>query len=113
MAESSLDSLRATHAVNVEWRAYELRPAEAPPPAPEEEARHRQYIAEGWPRVQQIARERFGLDLQRSEGGHHPTRLAHTGARYAMEQGRGDEYHRAMFRAHWQELRDISSPDVL
>jgi predicted DsbA family dithiol-disulfide isomerase len=113
MAESSLDSLRETRKVQIEWRAYELRPAEAPPPSPEDEARHRAYLARGWPRVQQIAKESFGLDLQRAEGGPHPTRLAHVGAKYAAEQGYADAYHRALFRAHWQELRDIASADVL
>jgi len=45
--------------------------------------------------------------------GHHPTRLAHVGAKFASERGQGEAYQRAVFRAHWQELRDISSPDVL
>ncbi len=110
MAESSLDSLRETHAVEVEWRAYELRPAGSPPIP----ADYRQRIAEGWPRVQAMARERFGLEMRRMEGDEqHPTRLAHIGAKYAIEQGQGDAYHRAVFRAHWQDLRDIASPEVL
>ncbi len=114
MAESGLDSLRETHEVEVEWRAFELRPAGTPPVPPEVEAVHRARIAAGWPRVQGIARERFGLELRRMEGeAHHPTRLAHIGAKFANERGKGREYHHAMFRAHWQELRDISSPDML
>ncbi len=114
MAESSLDSLCETHAMDVEWRAFELRPVGMPPIPPEAEAAHREKIAAGWPRVQQIARERFGLEMRRMEGdGHHPTRLAHVGAKFASERGQGEAYQRAVFRAHWQELRDISSPDVL
>ncbi len=113
MAESGLDSLRETHAVNVTWRAYELRPPEAPRRSPDEEAQFRLYIARAWPRVEGIARERFGLELKRMEGGHHPTRLAHIGAKFATEQGRGEAYHRAVFRAFWQELRDIALADVL
>ncbi len=58
MAESSLDSLRQTRAVQVQFRAYELRPEGAPPIPPELQAQYRQRIAAGWPRVQQIARAR-------------------------------------------------------
>jgi predicted DsbA family dithiol-disulfide isomerase len=113
MAESGLDSLRKTHDVVVEWGAYELRPPEAPPIPPEVESAYRERIAAGWPRIEQIARERFGLEMKRMEGGRHPTRLAHAGAKFASQHGRGDDYHLAVFRAHWQELRDISSPDIL
>jgi predicted DsbA family dithiol-disulfide isomerase len=114
MAESSLDSLRKRRAVEVQWRAYELRPAWVPAPSPEEEAVYRERIAAGWPRVQQIARERFGLELKRMEEHRSvSTRLAHVGAKYAIEQGQGEAYHRAVFSAHWQELRDISKEDTL
>lgn len=115
MAESGLDSLRETHRLHVTWRPYELRPPEAPPLPPDYEARYQERIRAGWPRVEQIARERFGLELKRREGGPRAprTRLAHTGAQYAIEQGRGEAYHRAMFRAYWQELRDIGEIETL
>lgn len=116
MAESSLDSLRQIRSIEVEWRAYELRPADTPPIPPDAEAAYRERIAEGWPRVQQIALERFGLELKRMEDASpRPTRLAHIGAKYAQAQGaeHGEAYHRAVFRAHWQELRDISDAAVL
>jgi predicted DsbA family dithiol-disulfide isomerase len=113
MAESGLGSLRETHDVQMEWRAYELRPTEAPPIPPEIEAAHQERIADGWSRVQQIARERFGLEMRRIEGERHPSRLAHVGAKFAIQRGKGDDYHLAVFRAHWQELRDISSPETL
>jgi predicted DsbA family dithiol-disulfide isomerase len=114
MAESSLDSLRQTRAVAVEWRAYELRPEGSPQLPPEVEAAHQKRIAAGWPRVEQIARERFGLELRRSEeASPRPTRRAHVGAKYADAHGKGEAYHKTVFRAHWQDLRDISSVDVL
>ena len=114
MAESSLDSLRQTRDAQVEWRAYELRPAGTPPMPPEAEAAFRQRIAEGWPRVQEIALNRFGLDLQRMEDASpRSTRRAHVGAKYALAQGKGEAYHKAVFRAHWQALRDISAVDTL
>jgi predicted DsbA family dithiol-disulfide isomerase len=114
MAESSLDSLKQTRAVQVQFRAYELRPAGTPSLPPEVEAQHRQRIAAGWPRVQQIARERFGLELKPMDDPQpHPTRLAHIGAKYATAQAQGEAYHRAVFRAHWQEERDISAVATL
>ena len=114
MAESSLDSLRKTRSVSVERRAFELRPAEAPSLPPEVEANYRARILAGWPQVQAIARERFGLELKYApEARRYPTRSAHAGAKYAEEKGQGEAYHLAVYRAYWQDLRDISSPDVL
>jgi predicted DsbA family dithiol-disulfide isomerase len=114
MAESSLDSLKLRREIAVTFRAYELHPEKAEPLPPEVEEHYRKRIAAGWPRVEQMARERFGLEMKRQEDPRpHPTRLAHIGAKYAMAHERGDEYHHAVFRAHWQELRDISSADTL
>lgn len=114
MAESSLDSLKQTRSVQVEFRAYELRPEGTPPLPPEVEAQHRQRVAAGWPRLQQVARDRFGLELKRMDDPRpHPTRLAHIGAKHASAHGQAEAYHRAVFRAHWQELRDIASVETL
>ena len=63
MAESSLDSLRLTREVQVEWRAYELRPAGTPEMPPETEAAYRKRVAEGWPRVHEIALNRFSVNV--------------------------------------------------
>lgn len=110
MAESGLDSLRTTHAVQVEWRAYELRPAGAPPIP----AEYRERIFAGWPRVQQMARERFGVEMKRPElKGAGESFLAHVGAKFAAAHGLGDAYHHAVFVAHWQDQRDIASAAVL
>jgi predicted DsbA family dithiol-disulfide isomerase len=114
MGEAALQTLQQSREIEIDYRAYELRPAGSPALPPAQEAAFRRRVAEGWPRVQQIARERFGLELKRSEEGSlHPTRLAHTGAKYALAQGQVADYHHAVFRAHWQELRDIADPEVL
>jgi len=110
MAESGLDSLRKTHSLKVEWRAFELRPSGAPPVP----AEYRERIFAGWPRVQQLARERFGVEMKRAafkDPG--ATFLAHVGAKYALEHGQGEAYHHAVFVAHWQDERDIASVAVL
>lgn len=114
MAESGLDSLAETHAVAITWKAYELRPEEAPAPSPAEQERFRAYLRDGWPRVAAIAQERFGLSL--SEPPFRPglrTRLAHTATKAAEALGQGDAFHRAVFRAYWFEGRDIGAADVL
>lgn len=114
MAESGLDSLRMTRDVQVEWRAYELRPAGAEALPPEVEAVHRRRIAESWPRVQQMARERFGLELKRMDDpAPRNTRLAHIGAKFALAHGQAEAYHKAVFQAHWRDLRDITAVDTL
>lgn len=114
MAESSLDSLRQTRAVQVEWRAYELRPAGTPEMPPETEAAYRKRVAESWPRVHEMALNRFGLDLKRTDNpSYRNTRLAHIGAKYAQAQGHGEAYHKAVFHAHWHDLRDIAAVDTL
>jgi predicted DsbA family dithiol-disulfide isomerase len=114
MGQAAMTKLKESRDVAVEFRAYELRPAGAPAMPPAQEAAFRQKVQESWPRVQQIALNRFGLDLRRSEDGTvRPTRMAHMGAKYALAHGQGEAYHAAVFKAHWQEVRDIADPDVL
>jgi len=110
MAESGLDLLRETHNVNVEWKAFELRPKGSPPISPE----YRERILQGWPRVQQIARERFNVEMKHP-GLKNPgdTFLAHVGAKFAEQHDQGEAYHRAVFRAHWQTDQDIADVNVL
>lgn len=114
MAESGLDSLAETHAVAITWKAYELRPEEAGAPSPAELERFRKYLQQGWPRVAEAARERFGLELQQPP--FRPgmrTRPAHAAAKIAEALGQGDAYHRAVFRAYWFDGQDISEEAVL
>ncbi|NUM45555.1 MAG: DsbA family oxidoreductase [Anaerolineales bacterium] len=110
MAESGLDSLRETHPLTIQWKAYELRPEGSPPMPPE----YRERILAGWPRVQQMARERFNVEMTRP-GLKNPgdTFLAHTGGKFAERQGLGEAYHKAVFRAHWQTEQDIADPETL
>lgn len=110
MAESGLDSLRETHNLNVQWKAFELRPKGSPPIPAEYRAR----IEQSWPRVQQMARERFNVEMQHP-GLKNPgdTFLAHIGAKYAEKQSKGEAYHKAVFRAHWQTTQDIADENVL
>ena len=114
MGLAGLDAVAQTHELAVVRRAYELRPREAPPRDPAQEAELHARIMAGRATVEQIARDRFGLEMK------HPdldfgidTRLAHVAARAAEALGGGDAYHRALFAAYWQQGRHIGERDTL
>jgi predicted DsbA family dithiol-disulfide isomerase len=103
-----LEKLQETHDVDIYWRAFELRPPDAPRPSPEYMAR----IEAARPQFYAIAREHYGVTINEGTFGI-SSRLAHIGARYAADQGAGNAYHEAVLHAYWQEAQRIDEPDVL
>jgi predicted DsbA family dithiol-disulfide isomerase len=112
MIKSSLDRLAQTEEIEIIWKSYELRPQDAPPLPEAVEKAYRERITAGWPQVQQIANERFGLELKSHRWGV-KSRYALEGAKYAEEQGLGPAYHEAMFKAHFVEDRDFGDLETL
>ena len=112
MIKSSLDKLAETEEIEITWKSYELRPKDAPPLPEVTEKAYRERIAAGWPQVQQIAQERFGVELKSHRWGV-KSRYALEGAKFAEEKGLGDAYHEAMFKAHFVEDRDFGDLDTL
>lgn len=112
MAESSLDSLRQTRAVVVEWKAFELRPGGRFPGTPEQEQAYRQMILEKHEHMWVHAREHFGLEMREGPWGVN-SRPAMEGARFARERGKEREYGHACFAAHWQETRRLDDMHTL
>ena len=112
LIKSSLDDLAQTEDIEVVWRSFELRPKGMPSLPPEHEQAYRERIAASWPGVQQMARERFGVELVSHRWGI-SSRLALEGAKFAEEKGRGPAFHEAMFRAHFIEDRDFGDRDTL
>lgn len=108
LAATSLEKLEESHAPVIQRRAYELRPQGAPPMSEEYRAR----IEEAQPRLQAIAREQYGLELNSGPFGIN-TRPALIAAKLAEWAGRGREFHAAVFRAYWLDGKDISDPAVL
>jgi len=94
--------------VDVIWHAYELRPIGSPPIPPEYLAR----IKATEPRLVKMAREQYNLELNRGPMGIH-SRAALIGAKFAEAEGKGAEYHDAMFRAYWQRANNIGDVEVL
>ncbi|MCZ7669092.1 MAG: DsbA family protein [Chloroflexi bacterium] len=64
------------------------------------------------PRLYATAKEQYGLTLDMGPFGT-DSRPALIGAKFAEEQGVGEAYHAAVFRAYWQEAKDISDRAVL
>lgn len=110
MAESSLDQVASQRPLEIEWKAFELRPQGAPPVEPAYKAR----IEEHWPRTVAMGRL-YGVEMRTHRFGIN-TRLAHEGAKFAEAHGTPEQakaYHDAVFRAYFQEDQDIGNPDVL
>jgi predicted DsbA family dithiol-disulfide isomerase len=108
LVSTSLEKLEESHGVSITWKAYELRP-KGSPPMPEE---YRARIEAAQPRLHQMARTQYGVELNGGELGI-DSRAAHIGMKYAETQGKGHAYHKRVFEAHWLEAANIGNLDVL
>jgi len=93
--------------VEVDWRAYELRPDPIPTLDPDGEYLHRVWNASVYPMASFL-----GLRL-RLPPVQPRSRKALEAAEFAREQGAHDEMHHALFRAFFEEGRDIGKAEVL
>ena len=96
--------------MDVEWKAFELRPGTPPegiprPFKPDEGDELTGHLRE--------AAEAAGLTKMRRQPLTPSTRPALQAAVYAKDSGKFDEYHKAVFRAFWEDGRNIGDPDVL
>ena len=95
--------------VKVEWMPYELRPEPTPTLRPEGE-----YLTTAWERSVYPLARRVGVEIRLPSVSPQPySRLAFEGSMFAGQHGKANEYHDAVFRAFFQQDRDIGSPDVL
>jgi predicted DsbA family dithiol-disulfide isomerase len=105
-----LEELKETHEFDLHWRSFELRPAGAPPPAPD-------YIASVMQRRPLFVNhmwETFGITIEAGEFGIN-SRKSLIGAKIAEAQSDdiGAAYHKNALSAYWTEAADISQADVL
>lgn len=112
MVKSGLDRLAQTEDIKITWKSYELQPHNAPPLPEEMEKAYRERIAAAWPKIQQIAQDRFGVELKSHRWGV-KSRYALEGAKLAEAKGLGEAYHEVMFKAHFVDDRDFGDLETL
>ena len=88
---------------------FELRPAPAPTLKPDGD-----YLQNAWKNSIYPLAAQLGVEIRLPTVSPQPyTNLAFQGLQYAREHGKGDDYNNAVFRAFFQQSRDIGNLDVL
>jgi predicted DsbA family dithiol-disulfide isomerase len=106
-----VEKLKEKYQVDVEWRPFYLY-FDTPPEGRELPDYIRQKRALGSEqRLQEIANS-YGMKFKSTERIYN-TRLAHEATEYAREHGKGNEFHKVVFRKVYAEGQDISQWDVL
>lgn len=90
--------------INIVWRAFELRPEPVPPPPQE-------YLEQAWKSVEMLA-ARLGVEMTLPPI-QPRTRLAHEAVAFAADADAAGPLADALFRAYWEDGRDIGDIDVL
>jgi predicted DsbA family dithiol-disulfide isomerase len=106
-----VERLKEEYNVDVEWRPFYLRP-DTPPEGmdlPDYVLRARANGSEE--RLKQIA-ESYGMAFASTERIYN-TRLAHEATEFAREQGKGNQFHRVVFRKVYAEGEDPSKWETL
>jgi predicted DsbA family dithiol-disulfide isomerase len=93
--------------VDIDWRSFELRPEPEPTLDPNAEYLHRVWSQSVYP----MAEDR-GMTLKLPPV-QPRSRKAHEAAEFARESGLLDEMNQALFKAFFEEGRDLADPDVL
>jgi predicted DsbA family dithiol-disulfide isomerase len=106
VAEAPLARVRAEGLV-LDRRPFELRP----PPEPLADLRS-PLLRHAWEQAVLPLAQRYGVEI-REPARSVRTRKAHEAVAFARAQGRTEEMHAAIFRAHFVEGRDIGRIDVL
>ncbi len=103
----SLKRLDETHPIELDWHAFELRPAGAPPIPPEYMAR----IEANRPIFAARVKKEYGIEINQGPFGIN-TRPLHQLKKFATAQGKGNEFHQAALDAYWMHARDVSDVHV-
>ncbi len=101
-----LDRLQAEE-VEIDWRSFELRPEPEPTLDPNAEYLHRVWGQSVYPMAQDRG---LALKLPPVQP---RSRKAHEAAEFAREAGLLDSMNRALFKAFFEEGRDLADPDIL
>jgi predicted DsbA family dithiol-disulfide isomerase len=94
-------------ALKVEWHAFELRPEPTPALDPKSE-----YLRGVWSQSIEPMAEQRAMTLRRPSV-QPRSRRAHEALEFARQAGRADAMNRALFRAHFEDGRDLGNMDIL
>jgi predicted DsbA family dithiol-disulfide isomerase len=103
----ALERLAAEHGVELDYRAFELRPEPVPTLDPTGE-----YLTTTWAKSVYPLAERLGIPIKLPPV-QPRSRLAFEGAEFARDHGKLAEYTRAVHEAFFQRGQDIGQEDVL
>ena len=106
-----VEKLQAEHNVDVDWRPFYLY-FDTPPEGKELPDHVKRARANGSEeRLKQIA-DLYNMDFESTKRIYN-TRLAHEATEYAREHGKGNEFHKILFRKVYAEGEDPSQWDML
>lgn len=109
LAEDIVTEVAQEHDIDVEWRAFELRPYPTPTLRPEEA-----YLSTIWPRSVYPLARRLNVPIKLPSISPQPySHTAFEGMVYARRHGKQDAYNSRVLRAFFQEDKDIGDLDVL
>lgn len=107
--EAALKEAAVGMEVHVEWFPFELRPEPTPTIRPEDE-----YFSEVWKQSVYPLADKLGVPIKLPTMSPRPqSRLAHEGYQFAKLAEKGQEYNQRVFKAFFQENRNIGNIDVL
>jgi predicted DsbA family dithiol-disulfide isomerase len=106
-----VERLKAEYNVDVEWRPFYLR-TDVPPEGMDLPDYVKRARANGSEERLKSMAERYGMEFRSTERLYN-TRLAHEATEYAREHGKGNEFHKVMFRKVYADGQDPSQWGVL
>lgn len=109
LVEPALQKVKTMRDVNIRIRPFELRPDPVPTLKPEDD-----YLPRVWKQSVYPMARRVGIDIKLPDISPQPrTEKAFTVLQLAEEAGVAEDYSAAMFRAFFQENRDIGNDEVI
>jgi predicted DsbA family dithiol-disulfide isomerase len=106
-----VERLKEEYEVDVEWRPFYLRP-DTPPEGMELPEYIKGARANGSEERLRTIADLYGMEFRSTERIYN-TRLAHEATEFARGHGKGNEFHRIVFRMVYAEEKDPSRWDVL
>jgi len=106
-----VEKLKAEYNVEVEWRPFYLRP-DTPPEGMELPDYIKQGRMKGSEERLRSMANAYGMEFESTERIYN-TRIAHETTEYAREHGKGNEFHKIMFRKLYADGQDPSNWEML